>query len=259
MQYDAIILAGGLSSSELKKLAPYDNEALILIGQYPMIFYVYKALRKSPMIRNIVISGPVDALRNLFAKEEGLFFVDSGENAVESFLNAVNLLKDNSITEKLLVLPTDIPFITKDAIEDFISRCNREEGADFYYPVTSKEINETKFPRVSRTYVKLKEGVFTGGNLFLVRTAIIDNMVDIAIKLVERRKNPLAIAKLFGLNLVIKYIIGRLTIHAAEKRFYEVTKIKGKAIISPYAEIGVDVDKPSDLELAQKYLEDVHL
>lgn len=257
MQYDAIILAGGQSSSELKKLAPYDNEALILIGQYPMIFYVYKALRKSPLIRNIVISGPVEALRNLFAKEEGLYFVDSGENAVESFLNGVNLLKEKSITEKLLILPTDIPFITQEAIEDFISRCNREKGADFYYPVTSKEINEIKFPRVSRTYVKLKEGVFTGGNLFLVRTAKIEDMIDFAKRLVERRKNPLAIAKLFGLNLVIKYIIGRLTIQAAEKRFYEVTKIKGKAIISPYAEVGVDVDKPSDLELAQKYLADV--
>lgn len=258
MQYDAIILAGGESSSELKKLAPYDNEALILIGQYPMIFYVYRALRESPLIRNIVISGPIDALRNLFAKEEGLYFVDSGGNAVESFLNAVQFLKEKSISEKLLILPTDIPFITKEAIEDFIGRCNRDE-ADFYYPVTSKEVNEMKFPRVARTYVKLKEGVFTGGNLFFIRTAKIDDMVGIAKRLVERRKNPLAIARLFGLNLVLRYIIGRLTIQAAEKRFYEVTQIKGKAVISPYAEVGVDVDKPSDLELAQKYLSNVNL
>lgn len=258
MQYDAIILAGGESSSELKKLAPYDNEALILIGQYPMIFYVYKALRESPLIRNIVISGPIDSLRNLFTKEEELFFTDGGDNAVESFLNAVQLLKEKSISEKVIILPTDIPFITKEAIEDFIRRCTTDE-ADFYYPVTSKEVNEIKFPHVTRTYVRLKEGVFTGGNLFLVRTAKINDMVEIAKKLVERRKNPLAIARLFGLDLVWKFLTRRLTIHAAEKRFYSVTNIKGKAIISPYAEVGVDVDKPSDLELAQKYLHDVHL
>jgi parvulin-like peptidyl-prolyl isomerase len=53
MQYDAIILAGGESSGELKKIAPYDNEALIIIGNYPMIYYVYQALRQSPAIRNI--------------------------------------------------------------------------------------------------------------------------------------------------------------------------------------------------------------
>ena len=33
--------------------------------------------------------------------------------------------------------------------------------------------------------------------------------------------------------------------------------IRGRAIISPYAEVGVDVDKPSDLELAHRYLSDV--
>lgn len=50
MAYDAVILAGGESSSELRKMAPYDNEALILIGKYPMIYYVYQALTASPMI-----------------------------------------------------------------------------------------------------------------------------------------------------------------------------------------------------------------
>ncbi len=257
MQYDAIILAGGESSSELKKLAPYDNEALILIGQYPMIFYVYKALRQSPLIRNIVISGPVEALRNLFCKEENLYFVEGGDNAVDSFLNAVDPLKEKSITEKVIILPTDIPFITTEAIEDFIARSSTDE-ADFYYPVTSKEVNELKFPHVSRTYVKLKEGTFTGGNLFLVRTSCINEMVDIAKQLVERRKNPLAIARLFGFKLVWQYLTRRLTIHNAEKRFYTVTNIKGKAIISPYAEVGVDVDKPSDLELAQKFLTEIN-
>lgn len=256
MQYDAIILAGGESSSELKKLAPYDNEALILIGKYPMIFYVYKALRESTLIRNIVISGPMEAMRNLFNKEDNLFFVEGGNNAVDSFLNGVKVLKEMSITEKIIILPTDIPFITTDAIEDFIKRCSLDE-ADFYYPVTSKEVNDLKFPDVVRTYVRLKEGIFTGGNLFLIKTARISEMVDIATKLFKRRKNPLAIAGLFGFELVFKYITHRLSIEAAEKRFYAVTKIKGKAIISPYAEVGVDVDKPSDLELAQKHLTDV--
>ncbi len=258
MQYDAIILAGGESSSELKKLAPYDNEALILIGQYPMIFYVYTALRKSSQIKNIVISGPVEALRSLFPKEEDLLFAEGGDNAVKSFLNAVEVLAEHKVTDKLIVLPTDIPFITTDAIEDFIRRSDQFE-ADFYYPVTSKEVNDLKFPDVMRTYVKLKEGVFTGGNLFLIRTAKINEMVDIAEKLVQRRKNPLAIAKLFGLELVFKYMMRRLSIYAAEQRFYAVTRIRGKAIISPYAEVGVDVDKPSDLELAQKLLADMVL
>lgn len=254
MQYDAVILAGGESTSDLKKIAPYDNEALIIIGNYPMIYYVYNALLQSSAIRKIVISGPVEALRNIFPRQDNLFFVSSGQDAIESFSNAVKLLEEqDEATEKILILPTDIPFITTEAIEDFIYQCETKE-ADFYYPVTSKEVNETKFPGVARTYVTLKEGTFTGGNLFLIRTQVIDKCLDIGLKLVKRRKNPIAMARLFGFSLVWKYIFKNLSISLIVRRFYEVTGIKGEPIISPYAEVGVDVDKPSDLNLAQEYL-----
>jgi GTP:adenosylcobinamide-phosphate guanylyltransferase len=254
MQYDAVILAGGESTSELKKIAPYDNEALIIIGNYPMIYYVFNALRDSKHIRNIVISGPVEALRNIFSRQENLYFATSGQDAIESFNHAVNVLQEQAeITEKLLILPTDIPFITTAAIDDFIAQCESKE-ADFYYPVTSKEINERKFPGVSRTYVNLKEGTFTGGNLFLLKTQVIDKCLDIGLKLVKRRKNPIAMARLFGFSLVWKYIFKQLSIGMIKSRFYEVTGIKGEPIISQYAEVGVDVDKPSDLNLAQQYL-----
>jgi GTP:adenosylcobinamide-phosphate guanylyltransferase len=254
VQYDAIILAGGESTSELKKIAPYDNEALIIIGNYPMIYYVFNALRKSSRIRKIVISGPVEALRNIFPREDNVYFATSGQNAIDSFSHAVNILKEQGdISEKLLILPTDIPFITAEAIDDFINQCEKKE-ADFYYSVTRKEVNDLKFPGVSRTYVNLREGTFTGGNLFLLRTQAIDRCLEIGKKLVKRRKNPVAMARLFGISLVWKFIFKRLGMSTIKRRFYEVTGIKGEPIISNYAEVGVDVDKPSDLNLAQKYL-----
>lgn len=256
MQYDAVILAGGENSGELKKIAPYDSEALIIIGNYPMIYYVYKSLRQSQYIRNIVISGPVEALRNLLGREENLFFVTAGDDVIESLANATRVLEEHESTERLLVMPTDIPFITNIAIDDFIERTETME-ADIFYPVTTREVNEAKFPGVVRTYVKMKEGTFTGGNLFVLRRAIIRKSIDIAREIIARRKNPLALARIFGFTTVVRYIFGILTLKQAEKRFQEVIGIKGKAIVSDYAEVGVDVDKPSDLELAQKYLGEV--
>ena len=256
MAYDAVILAGGESSSELRKMAPYDNEALILIGKYPMIYYVYQALTASPMINKIVISGPVESMRSIFCREENVCFVNGGSNAVESFASAVQLLREQGISEQVLILPTDIPFITTEAIEDFLTRCEKLE-ADFCYPVTSKAVNEARFPGVTRTYVRMKEGLFTGGNLFLIRSKMIEPGLELAVKLVERRKNPIAMARLFGLGLVISYFMRQLSIPAVEHRFYQMTGIKGRALISDYAEIGVDVDKPSDLLMAQEYLGEV--
>lgn len=253
MQYDAIILAGGESSNDLKKIAPYENEALIIIGNYPMIYFVYHTLRLSSQINNIVISGPVEAIKAILPRDERLFFVNGGQNAIESFAHAAKALEDKGISSKVLIMPTDIPFITVEALEDFLKRCETSDD-DFYYPVTRKEINEKKFPGVKRTYVRLQEGTVTGGNLFLIRSAVIEKSLEMGLKLVERRKNPLAMARLFGFSLVLKYISGRLSIAMVEKRFYKILGIKGKGIISPYAEIGVDVDKPSDLELAQDKL-----
>jgi len=253
MQYDAVILAGGENSSELKKIAPYDNEALIIIGNYPMIYYVYRALRSTPSINNITVSGPIEALRNILPREDRLFFVEGGENAIESSAHAVDLLMTMGISDKVLMVPTDVPFLTAEAINDFLKCCEASE-ADFYYPITNKEVNEQKYPGVVRTYVRLKEGVFTGGNLFIMRSDMFPLCLDIGVKLFERRKKPLAMAKLFGLGLVLRYLFGCLSIQMAEKRFYEVTGIQGKGIISNYAEVGVDVDKPGDLRMAQKYL-----
>lgn len=257
MQYDAVILAGGINSSELKKTAPYDSEALIIIGNYPMIYYVYNALRDTPQINKIVVSGPVEALRAILPQDDKLFFVTGGNSAIESLSHAIDFLNEGEISSKALIVPTDIPFLTPEAIVDFLKNCESTE-ADFYYPVTRKEVNELKFPGVTRTYVRLKDGVFTGGNLFLVRTEVVPACLDIGLQVIERRKNPLAIAKLFGFRVVIRFLLGRLSIQMAEKRFYQVVGIRGKGIISPYAEIGVDVDKPGDLLLAQQYLDGIN-
>jgi hypothetical protein len=39
-----------------------------------------------------------------------------------------------------------------------------------------------------------------------------------------------------------------------EKRFSSLLKVKAKAIISDYAEIGFDVDKPGHLELVRQIM-----
>lgn len=255
MVYDAVILAGGRICEELKAAAlyDYDNEAFIMIAGQPMILYVYKALRQSKSIRRIVISGPREELKRITPEDELLLLAPSGGNAVESLSNAVHILQQDGISESILIMPTDIPFISREAIEDFIEQAESLTG-DLFYALTRKEINEKKFPGVSRTYVQLKEGVFTGGNLFLMRSEMIEPALDMAVQLTMRRKNPLAMGRLFGLRMVLNYLLKRLSIPMVEKRFYEVMKIRGRGIISDFAEVGVDVDKSSDLELAQKHL-----
>ncbi|MGE5380197.1 MAG: nucleotidyltransferase family protein [Methylocystaceae bacterium] len=252
IQYDAVVLAGGVTPGELRKVAPYENEALIIIGNYPMIYYIMNAVRASSRIRRVCVCAP-PSVREVLKQDTGLLFAEPGEDAVDTFLNGLHRLQEEGTTSKVLVLAGDIPFLTTDALDDFVHRCEMEE-ADFYYPLTSKQTNEAKYPAVTRTYVKLKDGTFTGGNIFMVRPEIIDQAAEMGKRQVANRKNPLAMARLLGFGLVWRYLCGQLNIHSVEKRFKKVMGITGKGIISPYAEVGVDVDKQSDLELAERVL-----
>jgi hypothetical protein len=66
------------------------------------------------------------------------------------------------------------------------------------------------------------------------------------------RKNPLHLAKLFGWNVLLRFAIRRLTIAQAEERASRIIGARVRAVISPYAEIGVNVDRVSDIALAEQ-------
>lgn len=253
MACDAIILAGGELNSELSKIASQDNEGLILIGSLPMIHYVYTAVRATPGIGRIVVSGPVGSLAPLLPKDEQLYFTPGGEDVAASFAHAVEVLRAQGATNSLLALPVDIPLITPEAIADFLERCADMQG-DFFYSLVGQAVCKEKYPEQTRTFFRLKEGVFTGGNLLLVNEAVVDRTLSMGKRLVERRKNPLALVGLFGPLIFLKMLSGRLSIAAAERRALKVLGIRGRAVVTPYAEVGIDVDKISDLEVVKKYL-----
>ena len=68
------------------------------------------------------------------------------------------------------------------------------------------------------------------------------------------RKKPWKLAQLLGFSFMLKFFMQRLSLAELEKRVSQLLGVKGVAIISPYPEIGTDVDKPSDFELAERVI-----
>jgi hypothetical protein len=71
-------------------------------------------------------------------------------------------------------------------------------------------------------------------------------------RLYAARKNPLKLAALFGLPFVFGLLTGRLTIRQLEERACAIISGRVAAVISTYAELGFDVDKAEDLEVARR-------
>ena len=257
VQVDAVILAGGLNPKLLKESSGCDSEALITIGNRPMVEYVVNALKHTPEIGRIVIAGHRDNLTTVFGDNSELILVEGGESAVSTLqkgLQALSIQDSGFLSRMVLVTAGDIPMITPEAISDFIRQAQKREG-DLYYPVVTREASERKYPGVARTYVHLREGEFTGGNLILVNPEIVPRCAFLADKMVERRKNPLALSRLLGWRFVLKFLFRSLSLPEVEAKVSEMLGIKGVAVISDYPEVGVDIDKPGDLQLARQILE----
>ena len=119
---DVIILAG---EQLIKGLENAGNKALYLINRKMMIEYVIDAVKAAEGIKRIVVVGPKDKLsRHLYGKVDAV--IDSGGNVIENVMAGIRYLKPR---ENILICSCDIPLITTEAINDFISRSKMLNGS----------------------------------------------------------------------------------------------------------------------------------
>ncbi len=67
-------------------------------------------------------------------------------------------------------------------------------------------------------------------------------------QIINARKNPLQQASILGFDTLFLLLIKKMTLLQAEINISKKIGSRGHAILCPYAEIGMDVDKPHQLE-----------
>ncbi len=247
--FDAIILAGTGKTTPLTEQEGVDNKAFIEINGRTLLSYTLEALRAVESVDRVVVVGPAEKLAPLIEPYNILVVNEQGE-IPENILAGFKALRP---AKHFLVVSGDIPLLKAEAVDDFLLQCSPYES-DFYYPIVSKEVNDKRFPDMKRTYMGLKDGMFTGGNLFLVNSEKTEEALPRVRKFIELRKSPLRLLAALGFGFVLKFISKRLTIVELENNIPRLLGISGKAVISDYPEISTDVDKISDLELVQREL-----
>ena len=248
----AVILAGNETKREAtadsKAVGQLQDKATCIIGGKMMIEYVVDALIKSACVDHIAVIGDKTKLQFLESMVH-LEVIQSTDNLADNVILGIKRYEG----KKVLISTSDIPMITEEAIRDFVSKGQSME-ADLCYSIISKKRMQEKYPENQRTYVKLKDGQFTGGNLFLVDSLKVNSYLDIGKKMLLYRKKPWRMVKLLGMPFLVKLILGRLSIMDVEKRVASMMGIRGKAVTCDYPEVGNDVDRPEDLALAIKYM-----
>ncbi len=246
---NALIMAGSSKSGLLEEQEGVENKVFVKIEGRYMIEIILDVVSSHPGINRILVVGDAEKLEKL--KEKGYQNIEIVPQVGGLFSNALEGVSHADPHEPCIIVTADIPLLTGEIFEEFLNNCKPYDH-DFYYPVITKADCLQQFPTAKRTYVTMKEGPLTGGNVMIVKPDWIVAKKELITKYISYRKKPLKALSILPPGIIIKYLTRRLSISDMEKFFAKLIGVKGKTIITSRVEIGVDVDKPEDLELVRE-------
>ena len=219
--------------------AGVQHKAHLEIDGVSMARVVLRALRESGTVSHVSYVGePPEDVRELV--QDVVPAAEKMSGSMRSGLESVP-----TQTERILLLTADLPWLSAEHVRRFVQGA---PDVDVVYPIIPRSATEAAFPGQKRTYAKVREGEFTGGNLFLLKPAAISRLLELSDQIYAGRKNPLALARLVGVRTMWGIATGRASITTLEARASRLLNAEARAHISQDAALGADVDKPEHLE-----------
>jgi len=249
MLLDAIITVGGDPGKDAELLAHAGGvpcKALIKLGGKTFLEHIVSAILGSGRVRRIVVVGLAPE-HQLDLGPKVAFIPDTG-GMLENGEAGIEYLKSTGgVSERLLASSGDIPLITSEIVSALIEMCLPHD-VDFCYTLVTQENMERAFPGSGRTFGPMANGRFAGGDIFVAKPSMLDSDKQLWRELIGMRKTAWRQVQIIGLGTLFLFAIRRLTIAGAERRVGKALGLTTKVIISPHAEVAMDVDKPHHLD-----------
>lgn len=246
---DAIVIAGGIPRPEdpLYSYVKGNAKALVDIAGKPMVQWVLDALSDSKRVDNVIVVGL--SPKNQLSCKKPMHFLSNQGRMLSNIVAGINKsLQLDKKSKYVLIVSSDIPAI-KAHMVDWLVDTAMQTKDDLYYGVCSREVMEERYPGSNRTYTRLKDIELCGSDINLCHVRMATEHLDLWESLLGARKSPLAQASKLGLGLLFALATRQLTLESAVTRISERIGIKGRAVVWPYAEPCMDVDKPHQLEM----------
>lgn len=244
-RFAAVVLAGGGPDavSALEPGAP--NKAFVRIGGVELVARTIASLRSSSRVGRIVAVAPAEA-----AAHPALAGADdvrpSGATMTESLRSGLAAFAPDDL---VLVCASDLPILTAEAIDDFLTRAHAVD-ADLVYACVERTTHLARYPLIPHTWATLRDGTYCGGGCVALRPRVLPALEGVLGRLGRARKNPLALAAIFGPRILVRFATRRLAIAQVEDRARELLGACARAAVCAYPEIAVNVDRASDVALA---------
>ncbi len=243
----AIVLAGSRAGQldPLAAAAGTTHKALVPIAGVPMLSHVLGTLRACGQIGRIVVCAQNAAqLVNGF-NGDGKIITCDAESSPSRSVGAML----TRFGTPLLITTADHPLLTPAMVSHVLAA--RVPGTDVIAAIARSTIIRAAFPETKRTWLRFRDGAFSGCNLFLLCTPGATGAVRFWERLEQDRKRPLKLARLLGFRALLPYALRLATLDGMLRLLSARTGQHLAVVEMPFAEAAVDVDKPEDLVLVE--------
>ena len=247
--FTALVLAGSRGPSDpVAVAAGASHKALAEVGGVPMLVRVVRALAAAGAARVGVSIERPDVVADL---AELHAIAGCAVEAIQA--DATPSLSVRTAMDRLgaplLVTTGDHALLRPEWISWFLEHL---PDADVVASAATAEIILAAQPDTRRTWLRFADLRISGCNLFYLRSSAAEGAVAAWRRFEAHRKDPLKLAQMLGPGALVRYAAGTLSLDDALARLGKLAGCRAGLVLMPFGAAAIDVDKPSDLELARR-------
>lgn len=246
MTFKALVLAGTRGGRDaVADYAGVTDKALIVIRGETMLAHVVGVLREAGAAQIVVAASSDDVRAHCRDLQVEVMAAAAGPSeSVALGLERLGL--------PLLVTTADHALLRTECTACFIAAVSAD--ADAAVLLARRQTVERDVGRTKRTYFRFADDAWSGCNLFYLSTPKAGAAVKFWQSVERDRKRPWRIVRRLGPMLLLRYLMGRLTLASAVMRLGKIGGFRAQIIESSSGLAAVDVDTPADLDLVRRII-----
>ncbi len=221
-----------------------------------MIQWVLDAINGSSMLNEIFIVGLTPDVGLVSRKP--IHYIDDHGGALDNVIAGTKVLVENRPgTDRFLMVSSDIPALTTEMVEWVLDQASQQD-LDITYFTISREVMEARYPESHRTFTRFQDVALCAADIFMMRASSVLNPSGRWRNLLDARKSPLKQASIIGFDILLLMLLRRIKMEKAVKIIVKRLGLTGRVCFTPYAEMGMDVDKAFQLDIIRQDLSRKH-
>jgi GTP:adenosylcobinamide-phosphate guanylyltransferase len=239
----AVITAGGTVDGDFARTIGTAVKALAPLGSSTLLDRAIDAARGAGATHIAVVGGDVVRAR---CEQRVERVMDAAVDGEENVLRALGAWESGP----LLYLTSDMPYVTADSVRRF---AERSASFGLTMPLAHADAYNARFPNAPEHVVELGGERVANGNVFYIAPYAVAPLRAWATRFFAARKSKLAMVRLLGPQLLIRYLLGRLTIGSIERKAQRTLGFAVAAIRDADPEICFDVDTLDEYRYAETH------